>query len=229
MLRWVESAHAPPLNLRVCYEDAPASAGIVGAIATPTSVGDPVAGVVAALRSTDYPLRFRVVELQGRQVIAPDEARTSDTHEWRIYPALLDTPITLDPGLRSVNEALGLWGRAVEEHTGERIRVPQEHFSDEKKTDAAGSRPARDLLVEILDDASDNYGPNLIWHLIWVGDPGAYAIYFDRVWGLEGSSGTVPRPSFDHTVPPSPAQLQAFEDFFRPPASNNGEGSTPSP
>lgn len=190
LFQWAGWAREP-LALRLSFEGVrlPVGQWTLPAVTTDNAP----AAAIAALRTTDYPARFKLVEAGGRQMIVPESIRDA-TDAWVAAAPLLDTPVDLSPELRSPTDALEALLAAITERTGEQVGLGQ-GLNGQAVTDAGGAGiPARDLLIEILDDASgDTYGPNLVWRLVWYEQGQRWILNISRVWHLEPPSG--PRPS----------------------------------
>lgn len=182
LFQW--SGWAPEaLATRLCFE------GVAlhqpGEWTLPPVQGDDMArAAAAALRATDYPARFRVIERSGRRVLVPEAVRSADG-AWVEVTPLLDTRVDLEPRLRSAEDALGELLSALEQRTGERV-LPAQTLNGQATTRAGGINiPVRDLMVQIFDDyTGEDHPSNMTWRLVWYEKGQFWFLNFAPVWSL---------------------------------------------
>ena len=194
MARWAYWARESRQRIAVEEAAGPPAAGAATIAGRPADSAD---AAVAALAAASYPVRFSTRTVAGRTVVYATAVRDS-TGAWTEQVPLLDTRVTLAPGTRTIQEALTAFGAELEARSGQRI-VDITFMKGQATTDAAGQDVvARDLLVEILDDASAGaYGPNLVWTLNWCDNPEelrGWVLGLSRVWSLEDLDGRRPVP-----------------------------------
>ncbi len=144
---------------------------------------------VDSYNKSNNPGQFTLKKVGPDMFVAVGSAARDDKGEWLKEDAILDAPVTIPAGNRSVSETLSLICHAIAEKKGVDVNIgitPKRILDSTQVQLGGGAAPARDLVLQAL--ASTN--GHLYWRLLF--DPNSKAYWLDVHHLRSPSSGDHP-------------------------------------